>query len=145
MDFSSNMASVLNTVSLKLTELDIKRMTNEQATTLLAVMRDRIHVRGEDSNGTQIGTYTPKYIKYARKKAGRGTDNKVILSLTRQMENGYLLVELPNGTGIGFTTNEDFLKAGWCEETYGKKIFSPTAEEKELVNQIAAEYIAKHL
>ncbi len=145
MDFSSNMSSVLNTVNLKLTELDIKRMTNEQATTLLAVMRDRIHVRGEDSNGTQIGTYTPKYIKYRRQKEGRGTDNKVILSLTRQMENGYLLVELPNGTGIGFTTNEDFLKSGWCEETYGKKIFSPTAEEKELVNQIAAEYIAKHL
>ena len=138
------MAHVLNTINMKLSALDIKRMTNAQATTLMAVMRGRIHVQGRDSNGVPIGTYTPRYIKYTRRKAGRGTDNKVILSLTRQMENGYILVELQNGTGIGFSTHEDFQKAGWCEETYGKHIFKPTAEETALVNQIAEEYIAKN-
>lgn len=145
MELQTNMPVVLNTVNMKLSALDIKRMTNIQATTLMAVMRDRIHVQGRDSNGAPIGVYTPKYIKYSRKKAGRGTDSKVILSLTRQMENGYILVELPNGTGIGFSTHEDFQKAGWCEETYKKPIFKPTAEEKEMVNQIAEEYIAKYL
>lgn len=145
MDISSNMVQVLNTVNLKLSALDIERMTNTQATTLMAVMRDRIHVQGRDSNGAPIGTYSPKYIKYTRRKAGRGTDSRVILSLTRQMENGYILVKLPNGTGIGFSTHEDFMKANYCEETYGKKIFKPTAEETAMVNQIAEAYIAKHL
>lgn len=145
MELQTNMPMVLNTVNMKLSALDIKRMTNIQATTLMAVMRDRIHVQGRDSNGVPIGTYSPRYIKYTRRKAGRGTDNKVILSLTRQMENGYILVELPNGTGIGFSTHEDLQKAGWCEETYKKPIFKPTAEEKEMVNQIAEEYIAKYL
>lgn len=145
MELQTNMPVVLNTVNMKLSALDIKRMTNIQATTLMAVMRDRIHVQGRDSNGAPIGVYTPRYIKYSRKKAGRGTDSKVILSLTRQMENGYILVELQNGTGIGFSTHEDFHKAGWCEETYNKPIFKPTAEEKEMVNQIAEEYIAKYL
>ena len=145
MELQTNMPVVLNTVNMKLSALDIKRMTNIQATTLMAVMRDRIHVQGRDSNGAPIGVYTPRYIKYTRRNAGRGTDNKVILSLTRQMENGYILVELPNGTGIGFSTHEDFQKAGWCEETYKKPIFKPTAEEKEMVNQIAEEYIAKYL
>ena len=147
MELTTNMPVVLNTVNLKLSALDIKRMTNIQATTLMAVMRDRIHVQGRDSNGAPIGVYTPKYIKYSRKKAGRGTDSKVILSLTRQMENGYILVELPDnsGTGIGFSTHEDYLKAGWCEETYKKPIFKPTAEETAMVNQIAEEYIAKNL
>lgn len=147
MALSSNAIPVLNSVSLKLSALDIKRMTTIQASTLMAVMRDRIHVRGEDSNGSQIGVYTPKYIKYARKKAGRGTDNKVILSLTRQMENGYILVELPDGsgTGIGFSTHEDFQKAVWCEETYKKDIFAPTSEEKAMVMKIAEEYIAQKL
>ena len=145
MDVSTNMATVIQTVNMKLSALDIKRMTNIQATSLLAVMRNRIHIEGRDSNGVQIGTYTPAYVKYKRAKAGRGTDTKVILSLTRQMENGYILQEIPNGTGIAFSTGEDMQKAHWCEETYGKKIFIPTAEETELVNQIAEEYIAKHL
>lgn len=147
MEFTTNMPAVLNTVNLKLSALDIKRMTNTQATTLMAVMRDRIHVQGRDSNGVPIGVYSPRYIKYTRdsKKYHRGTDSKVILSLTRQMEDSYIPVELANGTGIGFSTHEDFLKAGWCEETYKKHIFKPTAEETAMVNQIAEEYIAKHL
>lgn len=147
MELSSNMAHVINTVNMKLSALDIKRMTNIQATTLMAVMRDRIHVQGRDSNGAPIGVYTPRYIKYTRNSAKykRGTDSKVILSLSRQMEDSYIPVELDNGTGIGFSTHEDFLKAGWCEDTYKKPIFKPTAEEKEMVNQIAEKYIAKYL
>lgn len=144
-EYSTNMPKVLNSISLTLLPSQIDKMTRLQATSLLAVMRDRIHVQGKDSSGGQIGTYTPAYIKYARKKEGRGTDNKVILSLTRQMENGYELYKLDNGTGIGFTTQEDWQKARWCEQTYKKPIFSPTAEEQAMVMQIAQDYIAKNL
>lgn len=144
-EYSTNMPKVLNSISLTLLPSQIDKMTRLQATSLLAIMRDRIHVQGKDSSGGQIGTYTPAYIKYARKKEGRGTDNKVILSLTRQMENGYELYKLDNGTGIGFTTQEDWQKARWCEQTYKKPIFSPTAEEQAMVMQIAQDYIAKNL
>jgi hypothetical protein len=145
MTYSTNLPTVLQTVNLKLTDMQREKMTRLQATSLLAIMRDRIHVQGKDSNGSQIGTYTPAYIKYTRAKSGRGTDNKVILSLTRQMENGYELYKLDNGTGIGFTTQEDMQKARWCEQTYQKPIFAPTAEEKAMVMQIADNFIAKHL
>ena len=111
-------------------------------------MKDRIFVQGKDSNGTQIGTYTPAYIQYARKKAGRGTDDNVIISLTRQLENGMAPKALETGEvgyGIFLRTDEDMQKARWCEETYRKPIFAPTAEERAMVIQIADEYIAKHL
>lgn len=148
MTYSSNLPTVLNTVNLKLTALQGDEMTRLQAFSLTAVMKDRIFVQGKDSNGTQIGTYTPAYIKYARKKAGRGTDNKVIISLTRQLENGMAPKALETGEvgyGIFLRTDEDMQKAHWCEETYKKPIFAPTAEERAMVIQIANDYIAKHL
>ena len=145
MKYSTNLPEVLNTVHLKLSKLQSDQLTRTQAVSLMAVMKDRIHVQGKDSNGTQIGTYTPAYIKYVRAKAGRGMDNKVILSLTRQMESGYQIEAIENGYAICFRTAEDMQKARWCEETYKKAIFSPTAEERAMVEQIAQDYIAKNL
>ena len=144
MTYSTNLPEVLNTVHLKLSKLQSDQLTRTQAVSLMAVMKDRIHVQGKDSNGPQIGTYTPAYIKYVRATAGRGMDNKVILSLTRQMESGYQIEAIENGYAICFRTAEDMQKARWCEETYKKAIFSPTAEERAMVVQIAQDYIAKN-
>lgn len=148
MNYSTNLPSVLNTFNLRLTAFQGDQMCRLQALSLTAVMKDRIFVQGKDSNGTQIGTYTPAYIKYARKKAGRGTDNKVIISLTRQLENGMAPKQLETGEvgyGIFLRSDEDMQKARWCEETYKKPIFAPTAEERAMVIQIANDYIAKHI
>jgi hypothetical protein len=144
MTYSTNLPEVLNTVHLKLSKVHSDELTRTQAVSLMAVMKDRIHVQGKDSNGNQIGTYTPAYIKYKRLSKGRGTDNKVILSLTRQMESGYVPEAIENGYAICFRTAEDMQKARWCEETYKKPIFAPTAEEKAMVIQIAQDYISKH-
>ena len=144
MTYSTNLPEVLNTVHLKLSKLHSDELTRTQATSLMAVMKDRIHIQGKDSNGTQIGTYTPAYIKYARAKAKRGVDNKVIISLTRQLENGWSPEPIENGYAICLRSKEDMQKAQWCEETYKKKIFAPTAEEKAMVIQIAQDYIAKN-
>lgn len=144
MNYSTNLPEVINTQHLRLLNIQRDEMTRMQAFSLLAVMKDRIHVQGKDSNGTPIGTYTPAYIKYTRQKEGRGVDNKVILSLTRQLESGYQLEQIPNGYAITLRTNEDMQKARWCEETYRKPIFAPTAEERAMVIQIANDYIAKH-
>ena len=144
MTYSTNLPEVLNTVHLKLSKVHSDELTRTQAVSLMAVMKDRIHVQGKDSNGNQIGTYTPAYIKYKRLSKGRGTDNKVILSLTRQMESGYQPEAIENGYAICFRTAEDMQKARWCEKTYNKPIFAPTAEEKAMVIAIAQDYISKH-
>ena len=144
MKYSTNLPEVINTVHLKLSKMHSDELTRTQAVSLMAVMKDRIHVQGKDSNGNQIGTYTPAYIKYKRLSKGRGTDNKVILSLTRQMESGYVPEAIENGYAICFRTAEDMQKARWCEETYEKPIFAPTAEEKAMVIAIAQDYISKH-
>lgn len=143
MTYSTNLPTVLATVNLKLTGMQRDKMTRLQVVTLMAAMRDRIHAQGKDSNGTPIGTYTPAYIR-ARIKAKRGTDNKVILSLTRALEDSYEVYPIENGYGIGFNTMESMQKARWCEDTYKKPIFAPTAEERALVKQIADDFIAKY-
>lgn len=108
----------------------------------MAVMRERIHTQGKDSSGAPIGTYTPAYMR-TRIKAKRGTNTKVILSLTRAMEDSYEVYPIANGYGIGFNTMENMQKARWCEDTYKKPIFAPTAEERALVKQIADDFITK--
>lgn len=141
------MFDVLKDLHVKLTSIEIDKVTRLQASTVMAVMRDRIHVQGRDSDGNMIGIYTPKYIKYTRNtpKYARGTDGKVILSLTRTMENAWSLFPIEGGTGIGFTTAELLQRSEYCQETYKKDIFAPTAEEYELANKIAADYIKEKL
>lgn len=144
MKLETNFASVINTIAGNLSAIDIQRMTALQASSLLATMRVRIHMDGIASDGNPIGIYSPAYMK-TRKAAGRGNDTKVILSLTRSMENSEELYPLNNGTGIGFSTSENWQKAQWCEETYGKKIFAPTATEEAMVVAIGEDYIKTHL
>ena len=146
MTYSSNLPTVLNTVNMRLLSIQRDEMTRLQAFSLLAVMKERIHIQGKDSNGAQIGTYTPAYIKQRMSaKYKRNGDSKVIISLTRQLENGWHPEEIANGYALCLATQEDMQKARWCEETYKKPIFAPTAEEWALVKQIGEDYIAKHL
>ncbi|MEE1096582.1 MAG: hypothetical protein UH084_08460 [Paludibacteraceae bacterium] len=140
----SNLEEVLTTVHQKLSAVDVDKMTRLQATSLMAAMRQRIHVDGKASDGGPIGAYSPAYVKYTRPKHGRLEGSKVVLSLTRTMENAMILYPIPNGTGIGYSTSEQLQKARWCEETYKKKIFSPTAGERDMVNKIGENYINEH-
>jgi len=80
-------------------------------------------------NGEEkVGTARPNY--------NRTADTKVILSLTRQMENDLSVVETSGGYGIGYLNPDNLKKARWCEETYKKKILSKlTTEEIELAKK----------
>jgi len=89
---------------------------------------------GED----KVGTARPRY--------NRTSDTKVILSLTRQMENDLSVVPSGNGYGIGYLNADNFKKAGYCETTYGKKILTKlTTEEKELAIRTAQEFAPEYL
>lgn len=145
MTYNTNLPAVINTVNLKLSKIQRDEMCRLQAFSLMAVMKERIHIQGKDSNGAQIGTYTPAYVKRRMRKYKRDGDPRVIISLTRQLENGWQPIQITNGWALALATQEDLQKARWCEETYKKPIFAPTEEEKALCKQIADDYIAEQL
>lgn len=135
------------------------------ASTLTGVMRDRVHVQGKDANEQQIGTYSPEYMKVrtnnfkspkivrginkgqARKKYNRTADTKVILSLTRQMENDMSICEknpikTTYGYAIGYQNELNFEKLTHLEEKYNKKILTKLSKaEEELTNEIVNNFL----
>lgn len=108
---------------------------------MLPVVHDRIHVNGKAADGSPIGIYSDLYLKYTRPKNNRGTDPKVILSLTRQMENDFSVVADGSRYGLGFKNEVNAQKSEWAEQTYKKKIYSLTNEEKEQAVNAANEYV----
>ena len=107
---------------------------------MLPVVHDRIHVEGKAADGSGIGTYSKSYLKYTRPKHSRSNDQKVILSLTRQMENDFSVVATSGKYGLGFKNDLNFDKATWAEQTYGKKIYALTNSERETAIKAAQEY-----
>ena len=67
--------------------------------------------------------------KVKRENYNRGTDPKVIVSLTRQLENNWSVLETTNGYGIGFTNPFNADKLRWVEEIKDKVISNLTTEE----------------
>ena len=169
-------------------KLDTDRMTEEQATTIHAMMHARIFEDGKASDGSQIGTYSPAYMKIRtgnygnsgrvsrginkgdlkdsgvytrgknkgqkRTKHNVGSDTKVILSLTREMQGDLGVTPTKNGYGIGFLRNPNRSESGTfthidiamnAERMYGKRIFSMSNEEKGVANEIANRYINEAL
>lgn len=97
---------------------------------IIPIMAERIHERGEDSNGAQIGTYSKKYME-VRKEFGRGSDTKVIASLTRQLENDYAVNGTSSGWAIGFNNALSVEKRNTVERRFRKEIWKFTPEERE--------------
>jgi hypothetical protein len=87
---------------------------------------------------SKVGLNRPVY--------NRTTDTKVILSLTRQMENDLSVVPSGNGYGIGYLNPDNFKKAMFCEANYGKKILSKlTKEEVQLAKSTAENFLPEYL
>jgi hypothetical protein len=84
---------------------------------------------GED----KVGKPRPKY--------NRTNDTKVILSLTRQMENDESVMPSGTGYGIGFINPDNFKKSQYNEKTYKKRIWNLTQEERELAKRTAEAYV----
>jgi len=81
----------------------------------------------------KVGTPRPQY--------NRSTDTKVILSLTRQMENDFGVVYNGlDGYGLGYKNELNFKKSQWAEEKYRKQIFALTGEEENMVMDTVHKY-----
>jgi len=92
---------------------------------------------GVFTKGASKGLTRPNY--------NRSSDTKVIVSLTRQLENNWSVLETPNGYGIGFTNPFNADKLRWVEEQKGKVISNLTTKEIdyafERINELVADAI----
>lgn len=116
------------------------------ATEVIPLMTERIHQNGKASDGTEIGTYSNSYLKY-REKNKRGSSPKVIVSITRQLENDWSVLETPKGYGIGFTNSFNADKLRWVEEVKGKNIGDLTQSEIDYaftrINELVTDAFSK--
>lgn len=112
---------------------------------LVALMTERIHDKGQASDGSQIGTYSSGYMAVRQAKYKRTADTKVIISLTRQLENDWSVIKSGNGYGVGFKNKHNYDKSGWVENTYKKPIFSLSQAEREYAQKRFAELIDEQL
>lgn len=98
---------------------------------VIPLMTERIHQKGEASDNSQIGTYSKSYLSLRQRKYKRDASNKVIVSLTRQLENNWSVIATQSGYGIGFLNVFNAQKARWVEEGKGKKIFNLSKSETQ--------------
>lgn len=131
-------------------DLGKRFVTLQQSDTLLRTIAqgmlpttfDRIHQDGQKADGSQLGQYSPSYLKLRQKAPyKRGSDSKVILVLTADMSNNYSIIPLSDKEyALGFTNPTEGEKADWLEQRYGK-IWALTDQELEGVRAIVQEFI----
>lgn len=175
----TNIGEVVQLTVEKMEQLkNTDMMLRTAATTVLGLMKKRIHEDGLDAEGKPIGTYSPGYMKIrtgnygnsarvsrgqnkgklkdagvfskgkntgaSRPKFNRTADTKVILSLTRQMENDMKVIAVKdNSYGIGYTNKHNYDKSQWTEATYKRngRIFALSAGEQQVVIDIANQFV----
>lgn len=150
-------------------------LAKEAAISAMADIKVRVHQKGQASDGSQIGLYSPGYLKYRsgtysdskknkrgvvtsagiyskganarskRRKFNRGTNPAVILSLTRQMESDMQIYAIKGGYAIGYSNRVNLNKALWNQTRYKKPIWALSTEEKERIQLIAKTYVEERI
>lgn len=149
-EMKSNAKEVLGRVGYKLTGLQKGNEISD------AIMREvcfnmarevgvRIHERGENSKGEQIGTYKPSYMRVRESnKYNRTSDTKVILSLTKDMELDFTAIVDGGSYGLGFKFPFNYQKSQWMDDRF-KNIYQLSDAEDMMVTAIIIDAIRKLL
>lgn len=138
----SNIGEVTEAIKGKLAKLgDKEYIPRTLSFDLIDLMTKRIHIDGGAADGSQIGTYNKDYLSLRRRKFQRSADTKIIVSLTRQLENDWNVIATDDGYGIGFLNPHNFDKARWVEAIKDKKIFSLSATEQQYVNDTVTQLV----
>lgn len=96
--------------------------------------KGQVRASGVYTKGFKKGEKRPNY--------HRGSDRKVIASLTAEMENNFAVKEVDNVTfGLGYLNELSYNKSQWVEATYKKDIFSLTQEELDKVTELSYLYV----
>lgn len=148
----SNIKVVSGRIKQQLEQLKNKEyLLRPVAVEVIPMMTERIHKKGIASDGGQIGTYSNGYLKLrerGNKKQQipvRGSDSKVIVSLTRKLEGNWSVIATTNGYGIGFTNPFSLQKARWVEGIKDKTIFILSQSEQQYAVDRINELIADAL
>ena len=145
MQVTSNIPMVIASYLKKVKEIDNpETVSRAVAVSLLPEIRNRIHVEGKNSKGTDIGTYSNTYLKLRQSKYNRTSDPSVVISLTRQLENSYSLQATDKAYTIGFTSPGSEEKVKYMEEKYGS-IWALTDGEVEVAKLVAEDMATKLL
>ncbi len=145
---TTNFVEVSNRIKSKLAGLQrggeyedklLRSVTNA----MVSEVGNRIHQKGLNGNGAEIGTYKPSYMRVRESaKYNRDSSTKVILSLTKQMELDFTAINEGGKYGLGFKNEHNFEKATWMEEKY-KNVYKLTPEENQQVTDITVDFIKK--
>ena len=131
----TNIGEVTESIKGKLAKLgDKEYIPRTLSFDLIDLMTKRIHIDGKSADDSEIGTYNKDYLSLRRRKYNRTADNKIIVSLTRQLENDWNVIATEQGYGIGFLNPHNFDKARWVEGNKKKIIFSLSQSEQQYVN-----------
>ena len=137
----TNISLVVDQVLTKFELLkDKEYLLRPLAVETIPLMKERIHIEGQATDGTQIGTYANSYMRQ-RGNAGRGESRKIIVALTSQLEQDWSVLATTNGYGIGFNNSFNTEKARWVEENKKKIIFNLSADEKKYISERLQELV----
>lgn len=142
----TNIGEVTKEIKDKLLKLaDKENIPRILAFDTIDLMTNRIHIEGKGANETAIGTYNKSYLKLRQAKYNRSSDPKIIVSLTRQLENDWSVIATPKGYGVGFKNSFNLQKARWVEENKGVTIFSLSPSEEKKLSEIVQENVSNVL
>lgn len=85
--------------------------------------------------------YFDQGYKDYRQQIGLAAD-KVVLTLRGDLRDGLSVIQTPNGYGLGWSDEGLYDLSQKLEQRYGKKIWSPTADEKAVIVKIISEKLA---
>jgi hypothetical protein len=131
----TNIGEVTEAIKAKLAKLgDKEYIPRTLSFDLIDLLTRRIHIDGKAADDSQIGAYNKDYLSLRKRKYNRTAETKIIVSLTRQLENDWNVIATDQGYGIGFLNPFNFQKARWVEAIKGKKIFFLSPSEQQYVN-----------
>jgi len=135
--------SALIKITAKLQSLEQSdALLREITSSMLGEVRDRIHEKGLNASGGNIGTYKKSYLEWRLENGYKVNGSRVILFLTGDMQNDFKTVPISKTKyGLGFSNPLQAQKATWAEERFGK-IYGLTEKEQGQVQDIIDEYIA---
>lgn len=147
MKIQTNIGVVSLAIAEKLKVLkDPEYLLRPVAFGLIDKMTQRIHNEGKASDGAEIGQYSNSYLaQRQRSPYNRTADKKVIVSLTRQLENDWSVIATEKGYGIGFKNSFNLQKLRWVEENKGKKIGNLTTDEAKYATDYINELVSDAL
>lgn len=146
MQYFSNIYQVIGDLVTSINALEYpETVSRAAAAAVMPELRERIHERGEKPDGSPIGTYSEKY-KALREseKYNRTEGDRVVLSLTSNLEESYTLAAQDNGYTIGVLGGDlNANKIEWLTKKYGN-VWELSQREQEMA-KIAVEETARKL